>query len=359
MIFDDKEQCLELGNKILCHYRAALEKDCGLRLLQLSENVTFLVEKNAERRAVLRLCRPGYHTPEELQAEMVWMEELGKASAQVKPSGLSDVKLRQPIRTDEGSYLCAVTDEKGQNYYGTLFNYLPGIPLEELPADRQILWFEKLGGVTAFLHGQAKKRPAAGQSAGREKLPRFYWNYESMIGRTALWGDWRSVIQRGKVSGAEGCGQELPGSFKTVLERAGGLIADRLHDYGMGQERYGLIHGDLRGANLLVDGSTLGIIDFDDCGYGWYMQDLAASLSFMETKKEVPELIQAWCRGYRELGVLEEADVDMTDTFMMMRRLQLLSWINSRSQAASSRRYREHFLEGTVKLADQYIQIRG
>lgn len=350
MIFDERERCLELAGKVLRHYRTALGKDSSLRLLQLSENVTYLVEEKMEPRAVLRLCRPGYHTPEELRAEMLWMEELGEEFAVWKISGAVDVKLRQPVCTDEGSYLCAVEDEVGQVYYGTVFTYLPGIPLEELPAKDQIPWFEKLGEVTAFLHRQTKnqsdrKCSAVEESDRREQLSRFHWNYESMIGRFALWGDWR--------------GQELPGNFRIILERADSLIADRLYDYGMGEDRYGLIHGDLRGANLLVDGNTLGIIDFDDCGYGWYMQDLAASLSFMETEEEVPELIRAWCRGYRRQGTLEQADLDMADTFVMMRRLQLLSWINSRSQAASARRYRNHFLEGTVKLADQYIQIRG
>ncbi len=364
MIFDERERCLELAGKVLRHYRTALGKDSSLRLLQLSENVTYLVEEKAKSRAVLRLCRPGYHTPEELRAEMLWMEELGEEFAVWKVSGAVDVKLRQPVSTDEGSYLCAVEDEEGQVYYGTVFTYLPGIPLEELPAKDQIPWFEKLGEVTAFLHRQTKnqsdrKCSAVEESDRREQLSRFHWNYESMIGRFALWGDWHRVIQCSGACGIEGCGSKLPESFGTVLERADSLIADRLRDYGKGKNRYGLIHGDLRGANLLVDGNTLGIIDFDDCGYGWYMQDLAASLSFMETEEEVPELIQAWCRGYRKQGTLEQADMDMTDTFVMMRRLQLLSWINSRSQAASARRYRDDFLEGTVKLANQYIQIRG
>lgn len=360
MIFDEREQCLRLGNKILGHYLAALGRDCSLCLLQLSENVTYLVEEKEEPRAVLRLCRPGYHTPEELRAEMLWMEELGEEFAVGKISEAADVKLRQPICTDEGSYLCAVEDEKGQVYYGTVFTYLSGIPLEELPVKEQIPWFEKLGEVTAFLHRHAKKQPGGKsfpmeESGRQEQLSRFHWNYESMMGPTALWGDWRRVIQRSGACGIEGCGPRLPESFGTVLERTDSLITDRLHDYGMGEERYGLIHGDLRGANLLVDGNTLGIIDFDDCGYGWYMQDLAASLSFMETEEEVPELIQAWYRGYRKQGTLEQADMDMADTFIMMRRLQLLSWIDSRSQAASARRYGEQFLEGTVKLAEQYI----
>ena len=43
-----------------------------------------------------------------------------------------------------------------------------------------------------------------------------------------------------------------------------------------------MIHGDLRLANLLVDGETTKVIDFDDCGFGWLMYDCATTVSFFE-----------------------------------------------------------------------------
>lgn len=87
------------------------------------------------------------------------------------------------------------------------------------------------------------------------------------------------------------------------------------------------------------------------------MQDLAASLSFIETEEMVPELIRAWIIGYRKQGILTIADTDMIPTFIMMRRLQLLAWIQSRANAASAIAYREHFLEGTVELAGKYLAL--
>ncbi len=350
MIFDDEEKCYRLGHEVLRHYRERFGAECSLRLLQLSENVTYLVENRRKPLAVLRLCRPGYHTWEELQAEMQWMEELGER--------VCGVKLRQPIRTDEGHYLCGAEDGTGQVCFGTAFTYLSGIPLEELPCEQQLPWFEKLGEATAFLHCRSRERALAQRTAGLRDLPRFRWNYESMIGTKALWGDWRKVIQHNLPDTALYAEKEIM-IHKNIFDKADGLICNKLKEYGMTENTYGLIHGDLRGANLLVDKDTLGIIDFDDCGYGWDMQDLAASLSFQEAEEEVPQLIKAWCRGYRKLGTLRQADMDMIDTFILMRRLQLLAWIHSRRRAASARRYRENFLCDTVRLADQYIQIRG
>ena len=57
--------------------------------------------------------------------------------------------------------------------------------------------------------------------------------------------------------------------------------AQRLHAYGTDIDRFGLIHADMRLGNLLVDGERVTLLDFDDCGFGWFLYDLAASLSLL------------------------------------------------------------------------------
>src|SRR5699024_907824 len=95
--------------------------------------------------------------------------------------------------------------------------------------------------------------------------------------------------------------------------------------------RWGLIHGDLRLANLLIHDGDTRVIDFDDCGLGWYVHDFATALSFIEDHPNRPELTQAWLQGYRrhrELSADDEAEIP---TFVMLRRMQLLAWIGSHS----------------------------
>ena len=44
---------------------------------------------------------------------------------------------------------------------------------------------------------------------------------------------------------------------------------------------FGLIHADLHGRNLLMDGGcNLTIIDFDDCCYGWFAYDIAVAFNW-------------------------------------------------------------------------------
>ena len=51
-----------------------------------------------------------------------------------------------------------------------------------------------------------------------------------------------------------------------MLGRLAAALRARLAAFGTGPARYGLIHADIRLANLLVDDGRVSVIDFDDCG---------------------------------------------------------------------------------------------
>lgn len=325
MIFEDTGKYYKIAEQILKRYESVLGEGCTLEILQLSENLTYLVKDAfGVKRAVLRISRPGYHTPEELRAELEWMERLGRDT---------NLSLRVPIADEEGRFIQNVKDI----CCGVMFTYMEGTPLEDQSPERLPIWFERLGEITAVLHTHARSWDEA------RRLPRFCWNYETMLGTGAIWGDWRNV-------------PSLTPQMSAILEQADRVIHRRLMEYGMTRENYGLIHGDLRGSNILIDGARMSVIDFDDCGYGWYMQDLAASLSFIETEKYVGELIRAWLIGYQKKVRLSRRDKDMIDTFLVMRRIQLLAWTSGHENSHSVRRLREDFVEETVRLAERYVK---
>jgi len=96
-----------------------------------------------------------------------------------------------------------------------------------------------------------------------------------------------------------------------------------------GPDRFGLAHADLRLANLLVDGEKTTVIDFDDCGFSWYMYDFGTAVSFIEEDPRLPQWQAAWLRGYRSIAPLSAEDEDMLATFVMLRRLLLVAWMGS------------------------------
>ena len=134
------------------------------------------------------------------------------------------------------------------------------------------------------------------------------------------------------------------------------LMAADLRAYGTGPEVFGLIHADLRLANLMVDGDRLTAIDFDDCGFGWWVYDLAAALSFIETDPRLPDLIALWVDGYSRLSPLPARDRAMIPAMILLRRVLLTAWLASRadSDTAASLGGTAYTL-GTLALAEAFL----
>ncbi len=164
-----------------------------------------------------------------------------------------------------------------------------------------------------------------------------------MVGQRARWGPWQAAI------GLEPAG-------RTTLERALSEIAQRLARFGTGRDRFGLVHADLHLANLLVDGTRLQIIDFDDCGFSWFMYDFAAAVSFIEHQPELPQLLDAWLDGYRRLAEPSAEELAEIATFVTLRRILLTAWIASHSEVPAAQQVDRDFTPGTVELADRFLR---
>lgn len=202
---------------------------------------------------------------------------------------------------------------------------------------RTISEVEELGKIAALTHRH---------SMAWQKPPyfaRLVWNCEAVFGENAIWGNWRH---------APGMRQE----YQAVLETLQSVIIARLDAYGESDTRYGLIHADMRLANLLVDRGATRLIDFDDCGAGWFMYDFAAAISFMEDHPQVPALKSAWMTGYRKVRALSLADEAEIDTFIMLRRMALCAWIGSHGEVDIARELSPVFVPVTAKMAMHYIE---
>ncbi len=308
----------------------------GLSLLHRSENVVFLVSApTGESLAVLRVSRPGYHTLEEIRAEIRWLDRL---QCEREEGNLSTVKTVEVIRNREGEALTLVMVE-GQLFVCLLFEYLEGTPPDLFNDETAVLNFYEIGKIAACLHRQT------GEWQESRRLCRRCWDYENMLGPYGLFGDWRRT-------------KELNSQEFDLLEWICLVIKGCLEQYGKNEKNYGLIHGDLRAANLIggngPDSPSLQVIDFDDCGFGWHMYDLAASVSFVEREARVTQWVKAWLDGYQTILPLEAADLRMVPVFIMARRIQLLAWITSHEDSDLVKELYPGFARGTVELAVQY-----
>ena len=319
----DLDELLALAKSATGNY--ALPDHLDVQMINLSENATYKVEAPDGQRRALRIHRAGYHTKAAIASELAWLMDLRKSGVVVTPEPVKGLN-GEIIQEVSGRYIVLSDWETGSE---------PGIGHDLIKP------FEILGEVTARMHAHARgwQRPSY--------FERFTWNFETALGDTKPhWGRWRD-------------GMGVDAEKSKLFQRTVDLIGTRLNAYGQANERFGLIHCDLRLANLLIDGDQVKVIDFDDCGFGWYMYDAATPVSFYEHEPQVPDLIEAWKTGYRKAGNLPKADEDEIPTFVMFRRLLLVAWIGSHAETDLAKSMGLPYTEGTIGLCEEYLRKMG
>jgi Ser/Thr protein kinase RdoA (MazF antagonist) len=292
-----------------------------LSRLGISENALFLATES-ERRIVVRVHRPHYHSKAEIASELAWIEALRADGIVTTPA---------PLRARDGALLVGFS-AGGTDRLAVAFEHMTGTE----PGGDLVPWYEALGAISARMHIHARSwRPPAG-------FVRKRWNFDTILGASAHWGDWRAAP-----------GLDAPG--RAVLERAHAHLQAAATAFGEGDDRFGLIHGDMRAANLLVDGPRLGVIDFDDCGLSWFGYDFAAAISFIEHDRIVPDLQAAWLAGYRSVAPLAPEQERALPMLVMLRRMQLTAWIASHAETPTARSLGPDFTAGTVALAETFL----
>ena len=111
----------------------------------------------------------------------------------------------------------------------------------------------------------------------------------------------------------------------------------------------------MRRANLLIQDNATRLIDFDDCGFGWYLYDFATAVSFIEDHPQLPQLKSSWLEGYRKWRVPSELEIQELDTLIMLRRLALLAWIGGHAEVPIVQELQGKFASITCQLAQEYL----
>lgn len=314
--------------------RAALAEypigaDAEVVLCNVSENHTYRVtDPGAGKQYALRVHRPGYRSTEQIESELAWLDALDADEVVPTPPVLA--------ARDGRRVMSAGAPGLGSRDV-VVFEWVAGIAPDLDSGAAAVGQFETLGAISARMHEHARtwSRPPG--------FDRPRWDYEHTLGPDGHWGAWQDGLGMGAAERAQ-------------LEALDATIARRLAAYGQDPSRFGLVHADIRLANVLADGDTVRVIDFDDCGFTWFMYDFATAVSFMEEHPRVPELREAWVRGYRTRAALEPAAEAELATFVMLRRLLLVAWIGSHHTfAPEAAELGAGFTAVTCTLAEDYL----
>lgn len=295
-------------------------------LINLSENHTFRLDMPDGSRAVLRVHRPGYHSKLGIESELAWMTALRRDAKLFTPKPLPSAR---GTLVQEAAFL-----SEHDIRHMVAFAFEDG---EEPPIDDNLTTiFVQLGELAALCHAHVTQwKPPEG-------FFRQTWTAPAILDADGIWGDWR---QAPGVSGD--IGRQI-----ALLDAA---LRERLAAYGMDRDRFGLVHADMRLANLLVADGITRLIDFDDCGYCWFGYDFGAAVSFFEDSPMIPALREAWLSGYgkhRPFGAEHRA---MLDCMVLLRRMALLAWTGSHAETELAQSLHASYALGTAEMAERFL----
>ncbi|WP_158625962.1 phosphotransferase enzyme family protein [Arsenicitalea aurantiaca] len=290
------------------------------RLINLSENHTFRIDGPGGP-GIIRVHRPGYQGWATIESELAWVEALRNGTNLPVPT---------PLPGRDGRLVQQMSGDR----LAVRFAFIPG--REPTSADPLLPVFSTLGRFAAMAHDHV----------ARWSLPdgfvRQRWDASAVLDVDGLWGDWRAAPHVAPVRG--------------VLDALDQRLRAVLRAYGTAPDRFGLIHADMRLANLLVHGDETTLIDFDDCGFCWFLYDLAAALSFIEDRADVPDLVAAWLRSYRAIRDLPQEHEALIAPMILLRRMALLAWIGSHSETDLARSHASHFAPVTAELGAAWLR---
>ena len=307
-----------------------LPKDSSIKLINYSENITYKVENSDSGEIfTLRVHRPDYHTLNAIESELTWMLAL---------SNETDVLTSIPIIGTDGTMVQTGSAEGLKtDRYCVMFHWIDGqFPNEDNLSSSFIL----LGAITARMHAHSRSWNLP------RKFSRHSWDLENIFGDNPVWGHWQNAIG-------------LSNDGYAILSRLETTLKNKLNLFENTGDRTGLVHADLRLDNILMNNNGPNVIDFDDCGFSWYLYDFATAVSFIEDRKDMDELITSWVEGYRTIQPLSIEEEKALPTFILLRRLLLTAWVASHYDTSLAQSLGEDYTNGSCTLAEDYLVKYG
>lgn len=273
-------------------------ENARLKPIGVSENASFRVD-TPNKRYVLRIHRPGYHTLAELESEQVWTAALLQAGVDVPV----------PVPTREGRGYVTLAFEESERHIG-LLEWVDGELLGNIIDLRGRSFarrFRAVGRIAAAIHNQSSDWTVP------EGFRRHRLDLDGLLGDDAFWGPFWNLPQ-------------MHNAQRDVIGSARRVIAQELSRLGQPAETFSLIHADLHPYNLIVGDQRLHVIDFDDAGFGWHHYELAVALHRYAADDRLGDIQASLVEGYREVRPLADSVVGTLPMFLLVRSLVHLGW---------------------------------
>lgn len=276
-------------------------------LLQYEDNAVYRLIDAAGERYVLRLGAAAGQDAAGQQSEMAWLSSLRRNT---------DLHVPEPVENVDGVLVSILeARDPSEPRCAVLMRWVPG---EHPPTPMESSAFERLGEITARMHQHAEHfAPAPG-------FVRPSWDLDRLFNGIFLDGGAAAIPLKDHQF-------ELLSAIRSDLSQALGKLRSA-------EGSWGLIHGDLHRDNILIDGEDIGIIDFDDCGWGFFAYDLASVLDsayrrIARDSTEYRHMRDAFLAGYHRIRPLPIGILAQLRVLKVARDLVTLDFILRSSNA--------------------------
>jgi len=296
-----------------------------LRFVNHGENTTYKV-RTAKKDHLLRIHCRSHRTKNAFLEELKWLKHLTKNS---------DIPVQKPIVSRRGNLIEEVIHEGIGHYrFCDLLQWEEGsIKNKKTPKT-----FFQVGK----LIGELQKKTIKSQH-------RIYWDAQGLIGKNATLGP-VSCLQK-----------DFPRYTSKIEQLRSRLFKEVLKYEKRNKDKRSFIHGDLHFGNMIWEKGLVKPIDFDDCGYGLEMYDLAVTLAqsshyFKKVGRKESSLAKAQLlEGYSYYKELSSEDIKILPYLVATREVAMLGWLYGRRDNPELWSSLKKNIGARIKKTDFYI----
>jgi Ser/Thr protein kinase RdoA (MazF antagonist) len=280
-----------------------------LSFIQYGENIIYRVDgprlaaagKDSPyilNRYLLRIHAMG--DAEAIASELTWLAALNREAGLPVPAPVSTL--------DNELFTTIVTPGIPHGRVVSLMRWLDGRRLNKGLRPKHLA---TLGQVVAHLHNFSTGwQPPAG-------FTRPDWDWESLVGGGIFENSREELIA------------SMPTQFQEPYNAVSQQAKQVMEWLGKGSDAYGLIHADLYPDNVLFKAGKAYPIDFEDCGYGYWMWDIAVALCQWAWGKDWERMRDTFRDGYTRVRTLPEVQWAQLDLFIATQFATVVLWASA------------------------------
>jgi Ser/Thr protein kinase RdoA (MazF antagonist) len=301
-------------------------KATRLEFINHGENATYRIHTN-KKHYLLRIHCRSFRTKQAIKEELKWLAHLNKNT---------ELEVQSPLKSQKGNTVETISHESlGHERNVSILEWCEG----SIRDNKNESIYNRVGQLVGKLHNNPIKAPN-----------RKFWDADGLIGKNAVLGPLHALDS------------VFPQHSKEIEEYRKHLHKKLKAYQKKNPNKIQLIHSDLHFGNMLWNKGKPIPIDFDDCGVGIMMNDLAVSLAQSSNyfkrigKKEAQKNKHAMLEGYQQHSELTKDDIKILPYMIATRELGMMGWLHERSDNPFLREHLKKHIKTRLKKTKAYIK---